>query len=221
MRKLFLLGDSTCACKDGDKRPETGWGEMLQPLLADGWTVANHAVNGLSTRTCLSRGIFACVEAEAAAGDGAIIQFGHNDEKVDDAERGTEPWSSFMANLAHMASTLKGKGVYTVIATPIPRRKFIGGIMQDTHGDYAAAAKAAAHQAGVPCVDATLPAMLEYQRMGEDSRRFHMDFAPGIYPNYPDGDADGTHLRPEGAAYYASLIMRLVGEEDAGAPFLR
>ena len=73
-------------------------------------------------------GIFACVEAEAAAGDGAIIQFGHNDEKVDDAERGTEPWSSFMANLVHMASTLKGKGVYTVIATPIPRRKFIGGM---------------------------------------------------------------------------------------------
>ena len=219
MRKLFLLGDSTCAIKEESKRPETGWGEMFQPYLGEGWLVENRAVNGMSTRSCIEKGVFSAVLEEVSDGDAAIIQFGHNDQKED--ERHTDPWSGYLVNLVYMVDKLRDKGTSAVIATSIPRRRFLSGILQDTHGDYIAAAIAAAHQASVPCINVTLPAMLEYQRMGEDSRRFHMDFAPGIYPNYPDGDADGTHLRPEGAEYYASLIMRLVREEDAGAPFLR
>ena len=44
MATLFLLGDSTCAVKEASARPETGWGEMFQPYLADGWLLDNMAV---------------------------------------------------------------------------------------------------------------------------------------------------------------------------------
>ena len=221
MNRLIILGDSTAAQKPESARPETGWGEVFGKYLKPGWLLDNRAINGRSTKDVIARGEFAEAFTAAASGDIVLIQYGHNDEKLEDPFRGARAWHEYTVNLMYMAEKLKAKGARVIFITSIARRCFDNGLLQDTHGDYAAAAKAAAHQAGVPCVDATLPAMLEYQRMGEDSRRFHMDFAPGIYPNYPDGDADGTHLRPEGAAYYASLIMRLVREEDAGAPFLR
>lgn len=219
MSRLFLLGDSTCAEKDEDKRPETGWGECFQPFLRDGWTAVNRAVNGLSTRTCIAKGIFASVLDDAEPGDAAIIQFGHNDPKDD--ERHADPWSAYIVNLVYMAGRLKEKGVSPVILTSIPRRRFIAGELQDTHGDYPAAAKAAANQAGVPAIDVTLPAMLRYQMLGdEETKKLHMNFGPGIYPGYPDGDADDTHLRPEGASFYASLIADLL-RKRGGFPFLR
>lgn len=213
MRKLFLLGDSTCAIKEESKRPETGWGEMFQPYLGDGWLVVNRAVNGMSTRSCIEKGVFSAVLEEVSDGDAAIIQFGHNDQKED--ERHTDPWTGYLVNLVYMVDKLRDKGTSAVIATSIPRRRFLSGILQDTHGDYIAAAIAAAHQASVPCINVTLPAMLEYQRIGDEgTRRFHMNFVPGLYANYPDGDDDDTHLRPEGAEFYASLICKLLSVCD-------
>ena len=141
MRKLFLLGDSTCAIKEESKRPETGWGEMFQPYLGDGWLVVNRAVNGMSTRSCIEKGVFSAVLEEVSDGDAAIIQFGHNDQKED--ERHTDPWTGYLVNLVYMVDKLRDKGTSAVIATSIPRRRFLSGILQDTHGDYIAAAIAA------------------------------------------------------------------------------
>ena len=34
-----------------------------------------------------------------------------------------------------------------------------------------------------------------------------MNFDAGLYPNFPEGREDNTHLRPEGAFLYASIIV--------------
>ena len=213
--KVFLLGDSTCAAKSSEARPETGWGECLQEYLKEGWVVDNRAINGLSTKDMIAKGLFQAVVNDAESGDAALIQFGHNDSKKEDPERYSEPWSQYIANLAYMADKLMEKGVSVAFLTSIARRRFVDGIIVDTHGDYPAAMKAAAHQAGCLCIDLTVPTMVLLQEAGEcDSRKYYMNFAPGLYPNYPAGNADDTHLRPEGAALIAKLVYK--GLKTAG-----
>ena len=207
MSRIMLLGDSTCAAKSPDARPETGWGEMLPRFVYDGWTVDNRAINGLATKDMIARGLFQEALDNLSPGDIVLIQFGHNDSKADDPARYSAPWTGYIVNLAYMAGKIMEKGARPVIITSIARRRFHEGLVIDTHGDYPAAAKAAANQAGCPCIDMTLATMVGLQMMGDEgSKECFMHFDAGLYPNYPEGDADDTHLRPEGARWVASLI---------------
>ncbi|MDD4302362.1 MAG: hypothetical protein PHS03_07785 [Sphaerochaeta sp.] len=58
MNTLFLLGDSTCAPKEDDKRPETGWGMYIESYIDSSWGVINLALNGRSTKSFLEEGVF-------------------------------------------------------------------------------------------------------------------------------------------------------------------
>lgn len=218
MNKLILLGDSTCAIKTPEARPETGWGEKIYLFMKPEWTVLNYAKNGRSTRSCLKEGIFREALMNAEEGDRAVIQFGHNDQKTD--ERGTDAFTTYTANLKYMASSLMEKGVKVIFVTSVPRHRFVDGKIVDTHKDYIAAMKTAGHQLGIPVLDITIPLMIDEAMMGEEeSRKYYMNFGPGLYPNYPDGKEDNTHLRPEGAKWVASEIASQMKKLDVD--FLR
>lgn len=216
MKKLILLGDSTCAQKSRDKKPETGWGEVFFPYLKEGWMVHNYAKNGYSTRSCLNSGIFTSSLLSSNEGDAAIIQFGHNDEKSDD--RGTKPWTEYIANICYMVTKLEEKGVNVFLATSVPRRNFTDGVLLDTHKDYIAAMKAASYQKNVPLLDVHTRALIDLATIGEEeSKKYYMNFGASIYPNYPDGKVDNTHLRPEGALWIAKIVyseLKKIGKVD-------
>ena len=214
MKKLILLGDSTCAIKDRKARPETGWGEEFYPYLDVEWTLLNEAKNGRSTLTCLKEGIFSRALMEADEGDSVIIQFGHNDQKKD--ERGTDPFSGYIANLKYMASAFMEKGVHVFFITSVPRHKFENGRPVDSHKDYIVGMKTAGHQLSVPVLDITIPLMMDLAVLGEEeSRKYYMNFPGGIYENFPEGKEDNTHLRPEGAKWVAREIARQLGAYSA------
>ncbi len=207
MHQIILLGDSTCAVKDDEVRPETGWGEAFVQYVRDGWKVENFAVNGRSTKDAISLGIFARALETAQPGDLVLIQYGHNDEKLDDPARGTDPWHQYIVNLCYMAGKMKEKGARVIFLTSIARRRFSGGELTDSHGDWPAAMKAAAAEAGVDCIDLTIPTMLGIVKAGEEeSKKYYMHFDAGLYENYPNGDEDDTHLRPEGAEWVAKMV---------------
>ena len=89
---VYLAGDSTCADKQPDKRPETGWGEMLGEHFKDGKVrIDNRAMNGRSTKTFLSEGRWQAIVDELKKGDYVFIQFGHNDSSKEKGERYTPP----------------------------------------------------------------------------------------------------------------------------------
>ena len=206
MPRLFILCDSTGAVKTPLTRPETGWGETFGQYLKDGWILDNRSVNGRSTKDSIRLGEFQRVLDDSASGDAAIIQFGHNDEKLDDP-RGAEAWSAFRVNLIYMAEKLKAKGVHVIF---------------DTHGDWPAAMKAAAHEACVPCVDMTMLTMVEIMKKGEEeSKDYFMHFGPGLYENYPEGDEDDTHLRPEGAEWISSLLYKALSSLPDKPEFIK
>ena len=77
---VYTIGDSTMANKMAEVYPETGWGQVFQGYFDSGVKVANHAVNGRSSKSFLTEGRWKVVLDSLRRGDFVFIQFGHNDE---------------------------------------------------------------------------------------------------------------------------------------------
>jgi lysophospholipase L1-like esterase len=204
---VWLAGDSTMAQKQPDKRPETGWGEALQPCFdSTEVRIANRAMNGRSTRSFVAEGRWKAVIDSLHAGDYVFIQFGHNDEKV-----GTNNYSSpddYRDNLVRFVDEVRAKQAQPVLFTPVVRRKFDGVQLVPTHGAYPDAARAAARERNVPLVDMERSSAALVQQLGPDSSRalwLHLD--AGANPNYPNGVHDDTHFNPLGARTMAGLAI--------------
>ncbi len=204
---LWLAGDSTMAQKQPDKRPETGWGEALQPCFdSTAVRVANRAMNGRSTRSFVAEGRWKAIVDSLKPGDYLFIQFGHNYEKV-----GTANYSSpedYRRNLVRFVDDVRSRGRHAVLFTPDERRRFEGARLVDTHGAYPDAARAAATEAKVPLVDMTRASAALVEPMGPDSSRaLWLHLEPGANPNYPTGVRDDTHFNPMGAQRMAGLAI--------------
>ena len=204
---VWLAGDSTMAQKQPDKRPETGWGEALQPCFDSTQVrVANRAMNGRSTRSFVAEGRWKAIVDSLKAGDYVFIQFGHNDEKV-----GTANYSSpddYRRNLVQFVDDVRARGGHPVLFTPVVRRRFDGAHLVDTHGAYPDAARAAANEAHVPLVDMTRASAALVEPLGPDSSRaLWLHLEPGANANYPAGVHDDTHFNPRGAERMAGLAI--------------
>lgn len=206
MPKLFLLGDSTCAIKESTARPETGWGECFSKYLNPSFELCNMAKNGRSTEMIIHEGIFFNCFNECSSGDYVIIQFGHNETKKEIYRR-TYSNTTYKLNLRWFIDNFKKKGVNVILISSIARRRFVDGVCVNTHEDYPQAMKAVADQEGITFIEMSERTREYLTSIGEDeSLKYFMNFAPGIYPNYPEGRDDNTHLRPEGAELIASMI---------------
>ena len=134
---IFLAGDSTMATKQPEKRPETGWGEMLGQHFKNGTVrIENRAMNGRSTKTFISEGRWQEIIDDLKKGDFVFVQFGHNDESKDKGERYTPP-EDYKKNLVRFVEEVRAKGGNPVLLTPVMRRRFDqDGKFYDTHGEY-------------------------------------------------------------------------------------
>lgn len=122
---IFVIGDSTAANKDtiGGKQ-ERGWAMVLQDYFdADYIVVDNHAVNGRSSKSFINEGRWDKVLEKMKPGDYVIIQFGHNDEKPN-ADRHTDPGSTFDYNLARFVRETREHGGIPILMSCVVRRNF-------------------------------------------------------------------------------------------------
>ncbi|MBA2812170.1 rhamnogalacturonan acetylesterase [Streptomyces sp. KM273126] len=87
VRTVYIAGDSTAAQKYADAAPETGWGLALPFFLSKDVVVANHAVNGRSSKSFVDEGRLDAVLGAIRPGDLLLVQFGHNDSKAEDPAR--------------------------------------------------------------------------------------------------------------------------------------
>lgn len=204
---VWLAGDSTMAAKAADKRPETGWGETLAECFAPSRVrIANHAMNGRSTRSFVAEGRWAAIVDSLRAGDYVFIQFGHNDEKVN-TDRGATP-EVYAANLARFVDEVRARNATPVLLTPVTRRSFTDGKLVDSHGRYPDAVRATAAEKRVALIDMHRTSMQLVERLGDDSSRalwLHLDSAGHV--NYPRGVRDDTHFNPAGARAMAGLAI--------------
>ncbi|MFI7285549.1 rhamnogalacturonan acetylesterase [Streptomyces anulatus] len=223
-RTIHIAGDSTAAAKHADAAPETGWGMALPFFLAGQLRVANHAVNGRSSKSFLDEGRLTALLAGVRPGDLVLVQFGHNDQKTEDPARGTDPYTSYQEYLRQYVKGAHARRARPVLVTSVERRRFAAdGTARPTLGAYPAAMRALAAEEGVPLVDVQALSLARWQELGpEGTETCFLWLEPGDSPNHPDGVQDNTHFRPVGAIEVARLTARaLLGEDVLAARDLR
>ena len=211
MRRILWAGDSTVQTNDITTYPQTGIGQVFSLYTKEDVVVINHAKNGRSTKSFIDEGRLAKIEETIQAGDFLFIQFGHNDEKIEDPTRYTEPYSSYRDNLGKFIEVARRHGAYPVLITPLERRCFVDAthLGLGAHSDYVAGMKQTAEQCKVPLIDLYSMSRCELKRVKEaGSKKYFMNLEPGEYSSCPEGKIDNTHLKYEGAVCFAGLIAK-------------
>src|SRR5688572_21635533 len=211
---IFLAGDSTMAPKLADKRPETGWGEMLGQHFREGTVrIENRAMNGRSTKTFISEGRWQAIVDDLREGDHVFIQFGHNDQSKEKGERYTPP-EDYKRNLAGFVEEVRAKQGVPVLLTPVMRRRFDkDGKFYDTHGEYPDLVRTVAAEMKVPLIDMHKMSEEIIVKYGvEGSKKLFLQLKAGENVNYPNGIDDNTHFSPLGAEEMTKLAVEGIGK---------
>jgi lysophospholipase L1-like esterase len=206
--KLYLVGDSTMSVKEVKAYPETGWGMPFAYFFDSSVMVDNRARNGRSTKSFMAENLWQPIVNELREGDYVFIQFGHNDEAKEKAERYSPP-ELFKSNLLKYVSDTRSKKAIPVLITPVSRRRFDkDGKAIETHAEYSPLVKEIAVAQNVLLIDLDRKSQELYQQFGpENSKLLFLQLKPGEHPNYPEGKNDNTHFSELGARLIAQLVL--------------
>lgn len=198
-----LAGDSTVAACPPEENPMQGWGAFLHETVDA--PVVNRAVGGGTTESCL-REYWPALLAGVAPGDTVLLQFGHNDQKQPLTLAAREGYSR---RLRRMTAEVRARGGEVVLCTSVERRRFLGGRIVPSHGDYPDAVRDLAVELAAPLIDLQAFTAWWYEELGEDaSTGLFCHLAPGESARWPDGLSDDTHFRIEGARGVAAFVGR-------------
>ncbi len=213
---IFLIGDSTMANKPLDENPERGWGQLFPGYMTDEVEIQNHAVNGRSTKSFLKEHRWDTVMSRMKAGDYVMIQFGHNDGKVEDSNRSAPAHTLYKENLIRYVNDTRSKGATPILITPVMRRKFdAAGKFVDQHGDYPAVVKEVAAAMNVLLIDLHKSSEALIVKEGvENSRRLFLNIPASHFKNYKGKEEDNTHFSEYGASSVASLVCQSIKEQN-------
>jgi len=209
MATIYWAGDSTVQYNDISTYPQTGIGQVLGLFLKPEVRIENHAKNGRSTKSFIDESRVPAIYDRITEGDFLFIQFGHNDEKIADPLRYTDPFSDYMINLEKFVNVARNKKAWPVLITPLERRCFeeehkLGA---GEHGDYVKAMKMTAEKLDVPLVDLNgLSRNLMEAAGAEKTKDWFMHLNVGEYLSHPEGLTDNTHLKYAGAVAFAGCI---------------
>ena len=231
--RIILVGDSTMAVK-------SGYGPGFCAIVAPEVTCLNMAKGGRSTSSYRAEGSWARVMETLKDGAGfsatwVLIQFGHNDQPGKPG-RSTDLATEFPANLRRYVEEVRSAGARPVLVTPLTRRSFRDGQLQDTLEPWAEAARSVAAATGAPLVDLHAESMAAVQKMGAaEANTLAMAPSPSVVlegaaagnsppvpkvavadPNAPVFDY--THLGPKGAAFFGKMVA---GELASAVPELK
>jgi lysophospholipase L1-like esterase len=202
---LHVAGDSTSAIfPESDPTHRVGWAAVLQAFFTDGVKVDDAAQSGRSSKSYLDEGLWKSLKAKIRPGDYVFVEFGHNDEKSEDAARYTDPATTFRSNLKTYVTETRAAGGIAVLLTPISRRQFSGSKIVASHGAYPAAVAAVAAETGTPLIDMT-----------ERTRVWLEGIGPTASVSFFATD-DNTHLSAKGAQEVAKLAVQ--GLRELGLP---
>lgn len=212
---IYTIGDSTMANKkDPDRNPEHGWGQVLQAFFKDNFTVENKAVNGRSSKSFINEKRWDSIYKKLKKGDYVFIEFGHNDQKIEDSTRYTNPHTAYRYNLIRFVNESREKGAIPVLLSSIARRNFNEkGVLVPTHGEYPLETRLVAQQYNVPFIDLEYYTELLEESYGpEKSKQLHLHFKAGENPYYDKDKADDTHLSLKGARAIAQIVVNQINQ---------
>lgn len=212
---VYIIGDSTASIKSPKAFPEKGWGMELQSFFDDKVTVDNRALNGRSTKSFINEKRWDAILTTLKAGDYVLIQFGHNDEKIQNPAVGTS-LQDFKLNLIKYVQETQAKKAYPILMTPIMRRNFKDGVFTDTHAGYPDVVRKLADSLHIPLIDMHRKTEKLIVGLGEKSSIKLFNHVDSGHVNYPNGKIDNTHLSQEGAIAVAGLVAQGIKETKTG-----
>lgn len=165
--KIVLVGDSTMAVG-------SGWASMFCARhVKSSAACLNLGRGGRSTRSYVKEGSWAIALAEAKVpgykATYVLIQFGHNDQSSA-SERWTDRTTEFPANLTKMVEEVRAAGAIPVLVTPLTRRVFKNGKLDNTLDEWSEEVRKVAIATKTPLVDLNRRSAAVVQKLGaEDS----------------------------------------------------
>jgi len=208
-KRIFWAGDSTVKQNDYTCFPQTGMGQAFGLFIKRNIRIENYAQNGRSTKSFIGEGRLAAIDTKINEGDFLFIQFGHNDEKIDE-ERHTDAFTDYQENLAKFIDVAKAHGAHPVLITPLYRRLFNEDgktLIENTHLEYPQAMIQLGETLSIPVIDLCLKSKRLIEEAGyEVSKEWFNHVPAGKYSNFLDGKEDNSHLRYEGAYRFCMII---------------
>ena len=162
--KVILVGDSTTA-------PHSGWGGAFCAHHVK-WRIAclNLGRGARSTRSYRSEGAWDIARGEMKAPGYkrvvVLIQMGHNDQARHKPERWTDEATEFPANLRRFVQEARATGALPVLVTPLSRREFKDGVLQNTLASWSDQVRAVAREMSVPLIDLNARSAQAAQELG-------------------------------------------------------
>ncbi|WP_443751281.1 rhamnogalacturonan acetylesterase [Asticcacaulis solisilvae] len=162
-KKIILVGDSTT-------QVGSGWGgSFCANHLTSFVSCVNLARGGRGTFDYRAEGSWDIALSEMKAPGYAqvyvLIQFGHNDQPGKPG-RSTDLATEYPANLKRYVTEARAAGAIPVLVTPLTRRAFKNGSLQDDLQPWAEAVKSVAKEMDVPLVDLHALSVAAVQQMG-------------------------------------------------------
>lgn len=161
--KIILIGDSTVAVQGG-------WGSSFcAEHVTSSVACVNLARGGRSSGSYIAEGSWELALSEARApgfiATWMFIQFGHNDQPGRPG-RSTDLATEFPANLRRYINEARAAGAQPVLITPLTRRQFKEGTLQNDLAPWAAAMARVAAEMKVPLIDLNTLSSSAVQAMG-------------------------------------------------------
>jgi lysophospholipase L1-like esterase len=214
--RFILVGDSTMA-------NSSGYGDAFCARVNRANTCINLAKGGRSSGSFRAEGRWNEVEgllrgAEAYSKTYVLIQFGHNDQPGKPG-RSTDLKTEFPVNMTRYAQEVKALGGVPVLVTPLTRRTFKDGVLENNLGPWADVIRATAAAQQAPLLDLNAESYAAVQAMGQDEadtlamvpRPADYGAAPAAGKVEVAGAAksafDRTHVGAKGAALFSRMVM--------------
>lgn len=161
--KIILVGDSTTAVVGG-------WGPSFCAYHVNSFlTCVNLARGGRSSGSYIAEGSWEIALGEMSAGPYVqtyvLIQFGHNDQPGKPG-RSTDLATEFPANLRRYVAETRARGAIPVLVTPLTRRQFVDGQLQNDLLPWADAVRAVAAETNTPLLDLNAESAAAVQALG-------------------------------------------------------
>lgn len=212
---VFLCGNSTVV--DQSREPWASWGQMFPRWFDDRIAVSNHAESGLTAGSFLAGNRLEKILTMMKPGDYVLCEFGHNDQK--EKGPGSGAWYNFSYNLKKFVDQVRKKQGNIIFLTPTQRRRFEGGKIMETHGDYPDAMRAVAKREDVPVIELHDMTRTFFETLGEEnSKRALVHYPKGTFPCQDKDLADNTHFNTWGAYEVSKMVV--MGMKQLGLPLM-
>ncbi|XEC94553.1 GDSL-type esterase/lipase family protein [Paenibacillus tarimensis] len=224
---IFILGDSTVKSYIFNETPMSGWGQVIDPMFnLRKVNVINYSMGGRSFKSAYTEGRINDILMSGRIGDYLFIQFGHNDESIDEFRRfgrgATEAMYETYIKEIYLPA-IRARGMIPVLVTPMSRVRGDappGYIYTNSFKNrkFPDIMKRSAEETGVTLIDLNSESIKYYNEIGvEATTAIIMSIEAGETPGmtsvgsyangHPSNKIDGTHFKEALAKQFARIIV--------------